>query len=461
MPKSIELTQIKCIDKAMQKDYVDQVVIYLQPFVQSLDENGEAVEEAAAPPVTVVVGAPQPMGFRKNTQYRFSDNTAALSINGGPPQQWEQDITTTVQVPDDGQYTLKVSVINARDLADPYKVAKVLFAIGSLAAAAAAGYGVGKALSAIFAAEAANDIFNTVKDVAKSGAGGLVSLGLEELAGLITDIFRDWPQCGGPVLSDSLSFDSAGQKVLNTSPTLTLPKGCGKPDYSLQFVVRDEPLFPGPEPHPTCVFRFQGDVNLYTYEPWWRHSLGGSGFTRYSVYDVARQSIYASEDTPIFVSIEPGRNGGLDLSVSENTPQGGVAFDRVFRGVTPQMVGIRTRPSAVLQPAPADNGERKPLALTLQEDTTQIQLPHGVTPWWLSPLLPVINPDRIISRITLPEIDVEMDLYKEVCTNAQGTVVDQSAIFYRRGGTTARQAQGRPGFTVSTATLLPAPTAVK
>ncbi|WP_157625855.1 hypothetical protein [Mycobacterium sp. 155] len=455
------MTSVECFDKAMQADYVDQIVVYLQPVADTteLDHDGNeiGVQKPVGTPRTLVIGAPKPLGFRSGVKATFDDKLT-VSVNGGPAQQWEPGVGTIYAPAGAGEHHLQVTVVNVRGVSDPYLLAKVLFTVGSAAAGLAAGYALKEGLAAIIAADRANDVLDIAKKIASGGGGGLVEMGLKAVAGLITDIFNDWPNCAGTVVEGLVPFDGPlGPKGLTTSPALAGAfAGCGEPPrYSVQLHRHPNNDFAEDKPVKwDCRYRPDMDVSAFTFTPWWRSDLK----KEQTLYAVMGQHL---DSSPIRVGIVPEEEGGLGVTVLEKTRDGkGVAFSRTFHGVKPEIVGIRTKPpgAVLIKPPPGgdEEGDRKPLGFTHQLDTTEVKLAPDRLPWWQAPLLPVVSPDRKVSRITLPEIDVQMDLYRKHCTSKDDVeeTLDESVIYYRRGGTTARNAQGKPGFTVSTATLV-------
>ncbi|WP_179476345.1 hypothetical protein [Mycolicibacterium vinylchloridicum] len=444
------MTSIKCNQKALQGDYVDHILVYLETINTSGDRVGT--------PRAIVIGAPKPMGFKPSVEATFDDKMT-LSVDGGPAQQWEPGLTTVYEpVPHSDSHSLRVTVVNVRGVDDPYKLAKALLLVGSAAAAAAASAALYKALGALFAAEKGSDILDLTKKIVAGGGGGLVEAGIEYLAGLLTDIFDDWPDCSGTVLDGTISFQEPGGTnfTLKTELDREFPKGCNQPSYEAELYVHFDDTLPPVKPVKwDCRYRPHTNVNVRTFTPWWR-SREGTRTTSYAVID------HSLEGTPIKVFIEPTQDGTLDVHVIEKSRDGkGNVLDQTVSGVKPQLAGVRMNsPIAVrLKPDPGeDEGSRRPLGLTHQVDTTEVKLKRGQLPWWQAPMLRVQNPDRFVSRITLPDIDVQMDLYERFCTAKDDAGHDryqtETVIYYRRGGRTARQAQGNPGYTVSTATLV-------
>jgi len=402
--------------------------------------------------VSLVVGSGKPAPFFPGGKVVF-DQTMMIAVNDQPAQVWTPSLTT-VKDAFGGKYPLRVEVTNVRGMKDPYEVAKALFTVATLVSAAALGAVVSDKLAQFLAAVKADQLIDIAKKFAGAGLGSLVEEALGWAAGLFTDMFEDWPDCTGVVLSDSVDFNGLeGEQLLTTSGGIRFPEGCGNPNYSLRLTLKkQDDLFP-----PRVVEDWD-----CRYRP--HRVVGGDVSTTWLRGGATTFTVGAADagQSPIMVKLSPGGGGLLDVYIRESTrDRNAVALSHDAAGVQPsmhdilqaRMIGVPLKQS---DPDPLDaEGARTPLKFSHQVDSVDVAPRRDVLPWWVKPKFG--NVVGVVSRISLPDLDIEIDLYERYCVDRVSNKVKRTPVlYYRRGAIAASRAGGQRGVTVSTATLEPA-----
>ncbi len=356
-----------------------------------------------------------------------------VSVAGAPAQEWEPGLTTMYKSGDE-DCTLRVKVMNVRDVDNPYLLARALFIIGSVAVTVAAGYSSDKAITALFGSGISNDdLFNLAKKATSVGSGNLASTIFEAIANEVTDIFRDWPDCNGTVLDGEISFqDIPGYRKLQTRDIRMSGDGCGTPNYELGFHIKPDEKLPT-SAELVCHFEPEAQTNLHTGTPWWdEKDTRSKNITKYAVNGSSSEL----GDSPIFVTVEPERSGKLTVTVIEKTrDRKGTAFNRTFTGLV-------SKPTETIRNSRA-------LPLIHQGDPLMAWKPTKKSGRGIEGIV-VRQPDSMVSTITIPELDIRMELYKQACVIKESgqPFLSGHAIYYWRGYTT-----DIPDTTISSATL--------
>ncbi|MFC9360774.1 hypothetical protein ACFTZB_29900 [Rhodococcus sp. NPDC057014] len=458
--KQLTIDSITCLSKTNPERYVDYITVIL--VTKKRTPEGYVPVYATS----VVLGDRSNTNsipkFRNGTKLRFEDwpellpvhVTSRDSADGSISEEPVRPITVgdrtagkDAQSPDD--YTVDITLINDRDVDDPYILAKALMIIGGIGASALAGYGVSK-----IGPGNEGDLIDLAKKALSSGAAKSI---YGELMEAISDIFKDWPHCAGRVFHQTVSLqDTSGIITLRTDPGASWPGGCGRPDYEVQLTLEVTGLGLDDYPKPKRMCEIV---------PFLTQSVEDWSATNGHVL-LGFEEPQPGHTSPITVSFfkeigggQPGNTGTLFIAERSKSTKGYIV-NYTNRSITPTLGEVQTRRNGVkfvqgdflIKDLPAASKGRivKILENVVGQfpskpkkfgtiDSPIVQHAKKLAEELTSALWKQRGPEWG-AIIEIPEIDVRLELHRRICYDVvDGKKVEGSAasrgnvIFYFRG----------------------------